>query len=359
MHVHFKDSTYSFSEYRFSSLTFNSYLFDWIFYVALLTTFMIYGTLAPPIYHEFLLDDSDLMYTYKAEFETVIPIWLLILIGYGFPIIQFLACSILSRATLSLSRQLWDIHCGLLALTGGMACQLMVTCILKNICGLPRPDLLSRCDPTTDEIEEPFTLATIDICGTNNLNILREGFRTFPSGHLSTVFCGMVISSLNIAGKLQVFDKRGLSFKVVVAIFPLMVACFVSCTRISDNRHFLRDVVAGSLVGLFIGTWFYLQYFPSIFNLQNGGRAFPPRRLGVAKFFNNVGGFWKIQDKLPGAYEERILNDLKLLPIVSQLGTNVGDQDILDISRNINIFNSISEKIKQSYININEGVGSV
>lgn len=315
---------------------------------------MIYGTFAPPIYHEFLLQNTDLMYTYKTEAESAIPIWLLITIAIGFPVFQFIICSMLSRSTLSVRRRVWDIQSGLLALTGGMACQLMVTCILKNICGLPRPDLLSRCEPMIETFGEPFTLATIDICGTTNINLLREGFRTFPSGHLSTVFCGMVISALNISGKLQVFDKRGLSFKVVLAILPLMVACFVSCTRVSDNRHFLRDIVGGSVIGACIGTWFYLQYFPSVFNLENGGRAFPPRRLGVAKFFNNVGGFWNIHDRLPGSFNERNLNDIAMLPMISQLQGNITDKDILDINKNICIINSISDKIKRQYINVGD-----
>ncbi|EGV61675.1 PAP2-domain-containing protein [Yamadazyma tenuis] len=348
MHIDWNDSTYTVYSYTISSLSFYSYVFDWLFYLLILSTSVIYGRFAPPRFHEFSFQDITLMNTYKTEAESAVPLWLLVIIGFGLPLLQFIFCSILGRHTFTLTRRLWDIHSGMLVLTGSLACQLMVTCILKNICGLPRPDLLSRCEPAANAVLEPFTLANVNDCTTDSTELLWEGFRSFPSGHSSTVFCGMVISSLNIAAKLQVFDKRGLSIKVVLAILPLMVACFVSCSRISDNRHFLRDIIGGSIIGSCIGTWFYLQYFPSIFNLENGGRAYPPRRLGVAKFFNNVGGFWKIGDELPGAYNERILNDPKVFPSVSQLGT-INRDDTVDMSRNIDFFNSLRKRIPSNF----------
>lgn len=55
-----------------------------------------------------------------------------------------------------------------------------------------------------------------------------EGFRSFPSGHASTVFCGMIITSLNMAAKLQTFDRRNNSFKVFLTIAPLLGAAFVA-----------------------------------------------------------------------------------------------------------------------------------
>lgn len=352
MHVHLQDSILSIKRHKFSVLTLYSYIFDWAFYILILVLSILYGRFVPPIFHEFLLQDISLQYTHKPERESIIPLWLLILISIGFPTIQFILCSLLCGDTLTSSRSLWDIQCGTLVLTGSMACQLMVTCILKNICGLPRPDFISRCEPYENTFVEPYTLATIAICSTANIDLLWEGLRSFPSGHLSTVFCGMIISSMNISGKLQVFDNRGISSKVVLAIVPIMIACFVSCTRISDNRHFLRDVVGGSLIGSVIGAWFYMQYFPSIFNLDNNGRAYPPRRLGISKFFNNVGGFWNINDKLSGSFSERNLNDNNALSKLNSLQfTEPGE--ITNIEQNIKVINSISGKLKKKIIDLN------
>lgn len=352
MHIHIRDSVLTIKRHKLSALTFYSYIFDWAFYILILVLLILYGRFVPPIFHEFLLNDIKLLHRYKPEDESIIPIWLLILIAVGLPVIQIVLCSILCGNSLTSSRRLWDIHCGLLVLTGSMACQLMVTCILKNICGLPRPDLVSRCEPSVISINEPFSLATIDICSTSNIDLLWEGFRSFPSGHLSTVFSGMVICSMNISGKLQVFDSRGLSIKVVLAIVPIMIACFVSCTRISDNRHFLRDVIGGSLNGSVIGAWFYLQYFPSIFNLENNGRAFPPRRLGVSRFFNNVGGFWFIDEKLAGSFAHRNLNDNRALQKLHNFQVPLSTEEIRNVEQNIKVINSINGKLKKNSINL-------
>ncbi|KAK6202546.1 phosphatidic acid phosphatase type 2/haloperoxidase [Scheffersomyces amazonensis] len=339
---------------QISGLSFCSYVVDWFLYIVILLVFSIYGTTAAPRYHEFSLHDINLLYTYKSEDETAVPLLPLIVIAIGLPIFQFIACSVINGATLSSSRKFWDIYIGLMCLCGSMSIQLMVTVILKNICGLPRPDMISRCQPNL-RVEVPLLqLSTVSICSNPDIALIQEGFRTFPSGHSSTVFCGMVLSSLNIAGKLQVFDKRGISFKVTLAILPIMISCFVSCTRISDNRHFLRDVIGGSIIGASVSIWFYSQYFPSIFNLQNCGRAYPPRRFGVEKFLNNVGGFWKIKDTLPGAYNERILNSPEAIKQVEKIEhVNDNGEDMTAVSANIQLFNNLKRKLKDKYYNLN------
>ncbi|CUM65548.1 uncharacterized protein PRCAT00003194001 [Priceomyces carsonii] len=359
MRFYISDLVLHYRGHEVSALSLYSYLLDWLIYISILLIFMLYGTVIPPRYHEFLTHDISLMNSYKAEDETVIPINLLIWIAAGFPVFQFLACSIFSGRTLSKPRQLWDIFIGLTCLCGAMGTQLMITCILKNICGLPRPDMLSRCEPVEGTDEDDIHLSTVDICANINTHILREGFRSFPSGHLSTVFCGMVVSSLNIAAKLQVLDQRGISFKILIAIIPIMVAWIVSCSRISDHRHFLRDVLGGFLIGTSVAIWFYTQYFPSIFDLENCGRAYPPRRIGIANFFNNVGGFWKINDTLSGSYNERNLNSSdairKLQLLEGDLNTviNLNNMDQLaEIPENITFFNNVSKKLGRKYYNL-------
>lgn len=309
---------------------------------------MLYGSLAPPRYHEFLVQDINIMYSYKTEQETVVPMMPLLLISIGFPIAQFFVCTIFESTYTSTSRLLWDLFSGILCLWGAISTQLLVTVILKNICGLPRPDFLARCQPDILLVPsiQPFQLLDVSICANPNFGLIQEGLRSFPSGHLSTVFCSMVISSLNIAGKLQVFDKRGISFKVLLAIFPIMIALFVSCTRVSDNRHYLRDVFGGSVIGTHIGVWFYLQYFPSVTNLANSGRAYPPRRIGVAKLFNNVGGFWKINDNLAGAYDLRALNAQSSIDGLRELLHENDTESLEAVPKNIQAVNKLTKEIK-------------
>lgn len=298
--------------YQLSAMSTYSYLLDWLLYSSTIAVLLSYGALVSPNYHEFLLNDITLMNSHKSEDETTISVTMLSLISVMTPLLSALF-PVIERSKLAPQRRAWDILIGLLVLCGSMATQLSIVNLLKNVCGLPRPDIISRCFPEgingTVIQPPPGRLANIDICSNTNFMELNDGFRSFPSGHLSTVFCGMVLTSLNLCGKLQVFDNRGFSLKIVSAILPLIIATFVSCTRISDNRHFLRDIIAGGIIGTAIAIWFYLQYFPSIFNLENCGRAYPPRRFGISSQFNNIGGFWKIEDNMEGSFSERQLID--------------------------------------------------
>ena len=112
----------------------------------------------------------------------------------------------------------------------------------------PRPDFIDRCEPMIQNI--PLTsLSTVAICTQPDWNLVQEGFRTFPSGHLATVFTGMTIAALNFAARLQTFDNRNNSFKVFITILPWLIAACVASTRVSDNRHFLKDIIAGAFIG--------------------------------------------------------------------------------------------------------------
>jgi diacylglycerol diphosphate phosphatase/phosphatidate phosphatase len=73
-----------------------------------------------------------------------------------------------------------------MALTG-------VTGTLKNAIGKPRPDLIDRCKPEQAQYEallQPFvySMANHSICTQTNNAILKDGFRSFPSGHSSSTF---------------------------------------------------------------------------------------------------------------------------------------------------------------------------
>ncbi|KAI5968552.1 hypothetical protein CANMA_002297 [Candida margitis] len=293
-----RDWAITYRNLQFSGLSALSYIFDFTFYSTILIISAVLGRILPPRYHEFSLFDINLRYTFLPQ--ATVPVWLLILISAGIPLLQFLLFAIFFQ-TLSIKRRLWDFFAGCLCLLGAQATQVWAVALLKNITGLPRPDMIERCEPMIQNIAIT-QLSNVAICTQPNWNAVMEGFRSFPSGHASTVFCGMIITSLNLAAKLQTFDRRNNSFKVFLTISPLLGAAFVAGTRVSDNRHFLRDVIAGSILGAFVGASFYHQYHPSVFQLASRGGAFPPRRFGVSRFFRNVGGFWRMDDG--GSFEE-------------------------------------------------------
>lgn len=89
----------------------------------------------------------------------------------------------------SLKAKHWAIFYFATALLGSQATQLMIVCVLKNICGLPRPDMLARCQPDLNQLPPASNigLSTIAICNPSSWGLLREGFRSFPSGHSSSM----------------------------------------------------------------------------------------------------------------------------------------------------------------------------
>lgn len=64
---------------------------------------------------------------------------------------------------------------------------------LKNAIGKPRPDLVDRCQPDPEimaALLQPgnFSMASHAICTQKDNAILKDGFRSFPSGHSSSMF---------------------------------------------------------------------------------------------------------------------------------------------------------------------------
>ncbi|KAG7764472.1 hypothetical protein KL946_003152 [Ogataea haglerorum] len=284
--------------------TFISYVLDWAFYIVILLGGIFYGVLGTPRTSDFDVRDTSIMHTYVQEAKTLAPIWLLVVMAIMVPILAVvLAGSVVTK--LPPSRKAWDIHCALLAMLGASAFQLFTVVILKNVSALPRPDFLTRCVPFTFASQQPGSLSTIGICANPSHRLIFEGLRSFPSGHASTITTTSTVQFLFTAGKLNLFDGRGLSGKNIISLmYPIIISCTVGFSRVSDNRHFVRDVVAGMCVGILYGVLFYSLYFPFPLIAENLGRAYLPRRFGVNDLFNGVGGYWKVPD-LPGAPADR------------------------------------------------------
>ena len=108
-----------------------------------------------------------------------------------------------------------------LTLTGVVAQAMKITV------GRPRPDLIARCLPKPGSENGPvFGLVTAEICTQTDIFILKDGFRSFPSGHASCMptprsipiqcsdvgfalvsFAGLGFLSFYLAGKIHLFVR--------------------------------------------------------------------------------------------------------------------------------------------------------
>jgi len=155
------------------------------------------------------------------------------------------------------------IHHGLLTLGLSSGVTHLVTELLKASVGSLRPDFIARCK--WDLIEATCT---------GKPDSVRAGRQSFPSGHSSSAFAAMTFFSLFLAGSTGALcfsapprtnTIRSRALLVLFTLAPLFWATYIAITRIQDNRHRGRDVIAGALIGISMSTIFYHAYWPSPF----------------------------------------------------------------------------------------------
>lgn len=139
----------------------------------------------------------------------------------------------------------------------------VVTDILKNFIGRHRPDFLARCLPKPDAPTDILVYAK-DVCTTDNIDRLMDGFRTTPSGHSSISFAGLGYLSLWLSGQLIVKHYQLGAWRSIVCMIPAFGAALIALSRTEDYRHHFIDVIIGSVIGMNIAVWSYFRYFPSL-----------------------------------------------------------------------------------------------
>ncbi|KAK4049030.1 hypothetical protein OIV83_004391 [Microbotryomycetes sp. JL201] len=172
------------------------------------------------------------------------------------------ACVVIAVSLVRLS--LHDLHHGLLALYSSRSVMRISIEWIKNRVGRLRPDFLERC--AWDKLAQ--------VC-TGPEALVKDGRRSFPSGHSGTAFQAMFFLCLFIAGKNRAFalhttfprstvlQSRLLRFSLAVS--PLFLAAWIAITRLEDNWHHPTDVLAGSVIGLWSSLAIYQVYYPSPF----------------------------------------------------------------------------------------------
>jgi len=135
-----------------------------------------------------------------------------------------------------------------------------VTDLLKLAAGRLRPHFLDVCnveygaDNTCDKsiVSQSIYIQNYSCKGNSILftdksemeDMIPEARLSFPSGHSSMAFYGMV-TSIFILNKTQ-----GNQFILSVEqALCLLYCCFVGVTRVNDHKHHTDDVVAGALLG--------------------------------------------------------------------------------------------------------------
>lgn len=244
--------------------------------------------------------------------------------------------------------KLWEFEKGWAGLALSVATSLFATQALKNMFGKPRPNCIATCEPDLTIIAEyvvgglgqsispRWTLVTSAICTNTDTAEIRGGFRSFPSGHASFSWAGLLYLSLYLCSKfnisipylpfqlsqqlkttahssnvelLPLHHQRGEMpsedttksddlpssrttksftaqplrnqaaspplYLLVLAFIPIAVAIYVCSTRYTEYYHQGFDLIAGSLIGI-VTAWLSFRWYHLPFG-RGEGWAWGPR----------------------------------------------------------------------------------
>lgn len=241
-------------------------------------------------------------------------------------------------------RKLWELHGGLAGLCLATALAFFVTNGLKNMFGKPRPHLLALCQPDLSniadyvvggfgqEISARWTLVNKSICQNPNSKELNDSFRSFPSGHASWSWSGLLYFSLYLSSKFAIAipylpafspatesrERVGTArtndiemlplhmqsrknedavvvrplynlaaappnYGIVIVLIPLAAATYITSTRYFQFWHFGVDIVGGAVVGI-VSAWFSFRWYHTPVGRGAGwawGARSPERAFGV------------------------------------------------------------------------------
>ena len=198
-------------------------------------------------------------------------------------------------------RRRWArLNAGVLGLLLALVITASITDFVKNLVGRPRPDMLARCKPQGMDMISSNKLVDSSICTTPaSSSRLANGFKSFPSGHSSLSFAGLVYLALflhcalchmvvrfatqayalyeeapredaaealeDIGGddrKESEAPRYLVASAVVVPLLPIMLAVYIALSRLMDYRHHPTDVLAGSVLGTVVASTIFFVYHP-------------------------------------------------------------------------------------------------
>ncbi|KAL9009225.1 MAG: hypothetical protein Q9173_005727 [Seirophora scorigena] len=328
-----------------------TYVLDWLIIIAIVGVGAGLWQVTPNR-HPFTLTDPDISFPF-VENEKITTATLFVVTVVAPLIMTFLTIIILpttrppSRNTWTFKphtwrRKIWEWHTAWLSLCLSFALSFLFTQGMKNMFGKPRPDLLSRCDPDWEnqaqyalggypQVLNGFYLVSATICRQQDKSKLDDGFSSFPSGHATYAWAGMLYLTLFFAGKFGVavpYLNRAASSNTnnsssplsssdprngggsqptrpsdrtqtggetkpaapslllfLPLLIPICVAVYISSTRYSDFRHHPFDIIFGSLMGTAFSYFAYRLYHQPL--RQGGGGSWGPRSRGRAFGFGS------------------------------------------------------------------------
>ncbi|KAH7278923.1 hypothetical protein KP509_38G064500 [Ceratopteris richardii] len=245
------------------------HIHDWLAIIGLAILDGVLNLIEP--FHRFVGEPmiNDYMYPLKSN---TIPFQTVPAIAIGIPLVVFIAYFLYTK-------DITDLHHAVLGVLFSVLITAVITDAIKDAVGRPRPDFFWRCFP--DGVAS-YNNVTKEVICTGLHSVIKEGHKSFPSGHTSWSFAGLGFLSWYLAGKLELFNRRGHVAKLAVVFTPLLAALLVGLSRVDDYWHHWNDVFGGAIIGLLMSSLCYHHLFPSVLNENCVG---PHNHLQIGKDF--------------------------------------------------------------------------
>ncbi|RYP46227.1 hypothetical protein DL768_007546 [Monosporascus sp. mg162] len=239
--------------------------------------YVLYRT-KPPVTRTFpltVVETGEVVYpqfAYPYRQQIIAP-WLDSFLAAAIPIVVILLAQVRIRS-------FWDVNNGIIGLVYCLLTSVFCVVMIKLLVGGLRPHFYDLCkpDPTLASQAQRNTtgqngvgyqnyMYTSEICTVDHNQHLWNGLESFPSGHSSTIFAGMVFLYLYLNAKLKVFSNYHPSmWKLVVLYLPILLACIISGLLTVDQSHNWYDIVAGAVIGIVFAFSAYRMVYASIWD---------------------------------------------------------------------------------------------
>ncbi|BBN15092.1 diacylglycerol diphosphate phosphatase / phosphatidate phosphatase [Marchantia polymorpha subsp. ruderalis] len=240
---------------------FKHHLKDWLVIVLLIILDVVLNIIHPFNRYVGSMNIDSVRFPHK---KNTVPVWSVPIYAVLLPILIFIGYFFKRR-------DVRDLHHAILGILTAALITAVLTDSIKDGVGRPRPDFFWRCFP--DGFEN-YDMITREVICSGDPAVIREGYKSFPSGHTSWSFAGLGYLSFYLAGKLVIFDRRGFTWRLSLVVLPLLAAALVAVSRVDDYWHHWQDVTAGGLLGFFVAYFCYKQHFPD-FSDEKAGYPYP------------------------------------------------------------------------------------
>lgn len=175
-------------------------------------------------------------------------------------------------------RSFWDMNNGIMGVLYALILGTLFQVVIKQLIGGFRPYFLDVCQPDISRAATHNTtglngvgfhqiMYTADVCTNPDKQALKNAMTSFPSGHTTAAFAGLVFLFLWMNAKLKVWGNYRTSIWWLALLFaPLLGAVLQTCALSIDQAHNWYNMLAGAVIGTIMAFASYRVMYASIFD---------------------------------------------------------------------------------------------